>query len=519
MGYPVPAVAGTAGDQGIPMRKSIVTLAALSFLAPMTASAAESVTFALVQPDVLGVTDALSNAWADYDNDGDLDLAVAFEYGILKLFQNNAGVFTDVSAKAGLGLVGGASAEALRPIELRSAAWGDYDGDGHVDLYVGTRFAGTGTPPALNRSYLYRSNGNGTFSEVAVKMGVDAPAASVRQASFIDLDGDADLDLFMADRNGANRMFRNDGNVFVDIAEKVGLADRRFTVGVCWFDMDKDGDLDAFVANQDGGTDAFYRNDKGQFTDIAAKLGMDQPGRAKDEGGVGCSISDYDNDGHLDIFVATYGENLLYRNNGNATFTNVAPTMGFAGHGHNVGASWGDFDNDGFVDIFVADYHDNEPHNRLFRNTGKTFVDVITPVMNGSDHGVQWADFDGDGDLDLSLTNAFSKTVARHVLLRNELGDAARAKSLQVMVRDAKGTFAPGAEVRVFDKAGKLLGARLVHTGDGYNSQSVSPVHFGLPSADPVTVEVTYVTGKGRVVQRQQEVRPGAKVITVTRKP
>jgi hypothetical protein len=499
------------------MRTKAITFAVLMF--PIAGFAAEPVNFSVVQPEVLAVTDALSSAWADYDNDGDLDLAVAYEYGILKLFQNSNGVFVDVSNKAGLGLVGGASADALKPIELRSAAWGDYDGDGNLDLYVGTRFAGTGTAPALNRSYLYHSDGNGSFTEVAVKMGVDAPAASVRQASFLDLDGDGDLDLFMADRNGANRMFRNDGAAFVDIAEKVGLADKRFTVGVCWFDMDKDGDFDAFVANQDGGTDAFYKNDKGQFTDVAQRLGMDRPGRAKDEGGVGCSVGDYDNDGNLDIFVATYGENLLYRSNGDGTFTDAAQKMGIAGHGHNVGASWGDFDNDGFVDIFVADYHDDEPVNRLYRNTGKAFVDVITPVMNGSDHGAQWADFDADGDLDLSLTDAFSKTIARHVLLRNGLGDGARAKSLQVMVRDAKGKYAPGAEVRLFDAAGKLLGTRLVNTGDGYNSQGVTPVHFGLASSGPVTVEVTYITAKGRVTQRQDGVRPAGKVVSLTQKP
>jgi hypothetical protein len=314
-------------------------------------------------------------------------------------------------------------------------------------------------------------------------------------------------------------MFRNDGATFVDIAEKVGLADKRFTVGVCWFDMDKDGDFDAFVANQDGGTDAFYKNEKGMFTDVAPQLGMNQPGRAKDEGGVGCSIGDYDNDGNLDIFVATYGENLLYRSNGNGTFADVASTVGITGHGHNVGASWGDFDNDGLIDIFVADYHDNEPDNRLFRNTGKEFANVITPVMNGSDHGVQWADFDSDGDLDLSLTNAFSAKVARHVLLRNNLGDAARRNFLAVMVRDTKGKFAPGAEVRLFDTSGKLLGTRLVNTGDGYNSQSVSPVYFGLATGGPVTVEVTYITAKGRVRQREAGVRPGGKVLTITQAP
>ncbi len=500
------------------MRYGLTTLAALVLSFPVLA--ADAVNFAVVQPDTFTTPHALSNAWADYDNDGDLDLVVAYGHGVLKLFQNTNNVFTDVAVKAGLGPV--ADEAALAPIEFRSAAWGDYDGDGNLDLYVGTRFAGTGKPPAFNRSFLYHSNGNGTFTEVAQKMGVDAPGASVRQASFIDLDGDGDLDLFMADRNGANRMFRNDGGAFVDIAENVGLADKRFTVGVCWFDMDKDGDLDAFVANQDGGTDAFYKNDKGMFTDVAPQLGMNHPGRAKDEGGVGCSVGDYDNDGNLDIFVATYGDNLLYRSNGNGTFTDVAQKMGITGHGHNVGASWGDFDNDGLLDIFVGAYHDTEATDILYRNTGTGFVNVITPVMNGSDHGVQWADFDQDGDLDLSLTNDFSKAVARHTLLRNNLSDAARKKSLAVMVRDAKGKFAPGAEVRLFDAAGKILGSRLVHTGDGYNSQSVTPVYFGLAADGPVTVEVTYITAKGRVTQKQAGVKPAewaGKTLTVTQKP
>lgn len=500
------------------MRK---TLAALTVLLPIATQAADTVNFAVVQPEVLAGTGALSSAWADYDNDGDLDLVVTYEHGVAKLFRNDSGKFTDVTLKAGLGPTAGA--EVLKPIEFRSAAWGDYDGDGNLDLYIGTRFSGKGTapPPPENRSYFYHNNGDGTFTEVARKVGVDAPGADVRQASFIDIDGDGDLDLYVANRVGPNLLFRNDGGKFVEIGAQVGLADTRFTVGTCWFDMDKDGDLDAFVANQDGGTDALYRNDKGKFTDIAPQLGMNHPGRAKDEGGVGCSIGDYDNDGNLDIFVATYGEALLYHNNGNGTFIDVAQAMGITGHAHAVGATWGDFDNDGLPDIFVAAYHDNEPDDRLYRNTGKGFVNVITPAMNGSDHGAQWADFDHDGDLDLSLTDDFSKTVNHHVLLRNDLGEAARRRSLEVMVRDSKGKFAPGAEVRLYDAAGKLLGTQLVNTGDGYNSQSVTPAHFGVAADQPVTVEVTYITAKGRVAQKQT-VKPAdfaGKMLTVTQKP
>ena len=504
------------------MHTRTTLIAALALFLPTATQAADAVNFSVVQPDVLAGSGALTSAWADFDNDGDLDLVVGFEHGVIKLFHNHAGVFTDVTAKAGINL--GTDIEALKPIEIRSAAWGDYDGDGNLDLFIGTRFSGKGVepePPA-HRAYLFHNNGNGTFTEVAQKVGLDAPGVDARQSSFIDLDGDGKLDLFLAARNGPNRMYHNNGGTFTDIAAKAGLDDKRFTVGVCWFDMDKDGDLDAFVANQDGGTDAFYRNDKGMFTDIAPKLGMNHPGRASDEGGVGCSVADYDNDGNLDLFVATYGESLLYHNNGDGTFTDVAQKMGITGHGHMVGASWGDFDNDGLVDVFVGGYHDNEPDDRLYRNTGKGFVNVITPVMNGSDHGVQWADFNHDGALDLSLTDDFSKSVARHTLLKNNLGDTARKRSLEIMVRDAQGKFAPGAEVRLYDKAGKVLGSRLVNTGDGYNSQSVTPVHFGLATDQPVTVEVTYITGTARVVQRQEGVKPAdwaGKVLTVTRKP
>src|SRR3546814_18202904 len=84
----------------------------------------------------------------------------------------------------------------------------------------------------------------------------------------------------------------------------------------CWFDYDRDGDLDLFLANQAGATDALWRNDGGRFVDVAPARGMDRPGRLAEDGSVGCAVGDFDNDGELDLFVASYGVNSLYRNKG-----------------------------------------------------------------------------------------------------------------------------------------------------------------------------------------------------------
>src|SRR5688572_5633868 len=138
--------------------------------------------------------------------------------------------------------------------------------------------------------------------------------------------------------------------------------------------MDSDGDLDLYLANQSGATDAMWRNDGSAFTDVAPSLAMTGPKRPKEEGGVGCAIGDYDNDGDLDIFAPNYGHNLLYRNNGNGTFAEVGQAVGVGVENHAVGADWGDYDNDGDLDLMVASYEgvapEQTPLDRLFRNDG-----------------------------------------------------------------------------------------------------------------------------------------------------
>ena len=165
---------------------------------------------------------------------------------------------------------------------------------------------------------------------------------------------------------------------------------------------------------------------------------MTGPQRTKDEGGVGCAIGDYDNDGDFDIFAPNYGHNLLYRNNDNGTFTEVAKTLGVGVENHAVSADWGDIDNDGDLDLSVISYEGppgaQTPLNALFRNDGAAgFVNVISKdsPLNVADHGVQLVDYDNDGALDLSVTDGYGPK-GGHFVFRNGLPDEAKKRSLSV---------------------------------------------------------------------------------------
>jgi len=167
-----------------------------------------------------------------------------------------------------------------------------------------------------------------------------------------------------------------------------------------------------------------------------------------------------------------------------------------------------------------------KPDDHLFKNVGNgRFVEITLKdtALNVADHGVQWVDYDADGALDLSLTDDFTKEITRHTLLHNDLAPNRRRNSLQITVLDSKGHHTRGgSEVRLYDPRGKLLGTRLVPSGDGYNSQGTQPVHFGVPQDQPVTVEVTFLTSKGRVTQKVENVRPrdwDGKVLVVKQNP
>lgn len=482
-----------------PLRHPGFTAASLLIIglaaAPLAAAAAPF-RFERLDIPALDKPGALANAWADYDGDGDLDLATGFKDGSVVLLRNDRGALVPSGARFD---VGGRDARAL--------AWGDYDADGDVDLYVGT------SPNPRHRNRLFRNDRGGVFTEVGADLGIAPPDASTRQVSWIDIDRDGDLDLFVAQRAAPNQLFRNEGGRFRDVAAEVGLADPRKTVGACFFDADQDGDLDVFVANQAGDRDGYFRNDGGRFVDVAEALGLTPLQRPADEGSVGCAVGDYDNDGDFDLFVAAYGKNRLHRNDGGA-FTEVAAASGLAADDHHVAGGWADVDQDGWLDLYVTTFRTPNPtlKDHLYRNRAGQFVDELPAALDvvPADHGVQWADLDGDGDLDLALTHNDDKVGAGRVY-RNDSPDSAHRGALKVAAVDARGVaLVPGAEIRLFDAAGRLLGARMMDTGGGYDSQNAMPVHFATLGLRRVTVSVTFLTPQGRRTVTRRNVDPAA---------
>jgi hypothetical protein len=431
---------------------------------------------------------------------------VGFDGKPNRLYRNDKGTFTDVASAAGIA--------DSRP--TRAAAWGDFDADGDPDLLLGFT-------PLKDASVLklYRNNA-GSFADATTDSGLTVPTGAVRQPAWIDFDGDGDLDLFIAFRDRANAMYRNDASKLTDIAASIGLDDKRRTVGAVWFDFDEDGDLDLADANMDGDANGLFRNDGGKFTDVATTAGVAWGGRAPklaSNGTVRVCAADVDSDGKIDLFAANYGPLGFFSNRGKGTFEDRSPAWQIAIDSRYDACAFADFDNDGTLDLYVngtvtggASWQDS-----LFRNTGTAFVDVTpAPIRRlQADHGVQWADVDGDGDLDLALTGA--RTDGMHLVMRNMLPAAAASRGLHVRVVDAKGRATrAGAEVRVYAAGStRVIGPRLVDSGSGYDSQNDMPVHFGVPAGvSRVDVEVIVPAGGKRTAIWQRGVAPG-KVITV----
>jgi hypothetical protein len=444
---------------------------------------------------VTDLATSLGVTWGDCDNDGWLDLFVpnttAFPSpngGGDYLYRNNRdGTFSFVT-NAGVGA------------DMRDSpdgVWGDYDNDGFLDLFV--------SDFGQNCS-LFHNNGNGSFTKITTGSLVTL-TAWFDGAAWGDYDNDGFVDLFIANGNTAqasrwaNFLYRNNGDgTFSRITSGNIVTDLGVGRGSAWGDFDNDGRLDLFASNAYFITNFLYRNNgNGTFARITSgPIGTDL-GDSR-----GCVWGDYDNDGYLDMFVANGGRtssqsSFLYHNNGDGTFTKITSGSIVNDGGHSIGCVWGDYDNDGFLDVFVANI--GGENNFLYHNNGDgSFTKVTTGSLvndGGESCGCAWGDYDNDGFLDLIVGNGGNPLNGNppdsHNFLYRNSGNSNSWLTLK-LVGTVSNRSAIGAKVRLkaFFAGATRWQLRQISGGDGVGGQNGLRAHFGLGNAtniDAVRIE------------------------------
>jgi hypothetical protein len=484
-------------------------------------------------PEKRYIVESMSGGVAliDYDNDGYLDIYFvnSLTVDMVKsnrttksvLYRNNRDLtFTDVTEKAGVGDIGWGM----------GAIVADYNNDGFDDLYV----------TCVGPNHLLKNNGNGTFTDVTNTAGVGDPRWSAG-ASFFDYDNDGKLDLYVAnyvsfDFNNlpefgkdktcqykgvavqcgprglpgdGDSLYHNNGDgTFADVTKKAGVTDPNgyYGMGVIASDFDEDGLIDIFVAN-DSTPNFLYKNQgDGTFKEIGFISGTALNENGAAQGSMGVTVADYNHDGRLDLFVTNFDDdyNVLYRNDGRGSFTDVsyaakiaAVSLPYVGWG----TKFFDYDNDGWVDLFVANGHvypqipSFQQRNFVHKNRRDgTFTEVAEQLgapfkEKRTGRGVAFGDLDNDGDVDVVLNNLGGAGQ----LLRNDGGNANNSVLIK-LVGVKTNRSGVGAMVKVV--SGALTQKDEVRSGDSYISQSDQRLHFGLEKRTKIDlIEIRWPSG------------------------
>lgn len=452
--------------------------------------------------------------WGDLDGNGSLDL---FTVGINTphgLYLRESNSFIEAEKRSSLDEIIGGWAVAIA----------DYNNDGDLDVYV-TRDAWEGA----KRNSLYSNNGFAVFTDLADETGVLDEDDSFT-AAWGDVNSDGLLDLYVANgvtgSGSPNKLFLNqDGEFFNERASKWLVNDTGNSLGVAMGDYDRDGDLDIYVSNVSG-PNKLYRNEGHSFTDITKYAKVESPLN----GSYIPLFFDSDSDGDLDLFVSamSYYEDVvesiessgetyrnpahLYRNDGNDVFFQRAADAGIARSFGAMGAGAGDLDNDGVADLYLANggplMARFEP-NALFLRREDDYVEVgqQAGVANlGKGHGVAFADINEDGALDIYLGSGghYPGDVWANSLYINQ-----NSSNSGISVKlDGAGNnkFAVGANVVVH--SGKNYRLQRLDAGSGFGSTNSYALHFGLGTHGKVdSVYISWPTGQSQMHYPKHENR------------
>ena len=483
-------------------------------------------------------------AFYDYDNDGWLDVFLlnGTRLGGLppgatatnRLYRNNRdGTFTDVTRDAGL----------VRSGWANSVCIGDFDNDGNDDLFV----------TYWGQNVLYRNNGDGTFTDVTRDAGLAGfPDRWNAGATFIDYDRDGHLDLFVSNyvevdlarlplpgqgnncewkgvpvfcgprgmEGTKNYLYRNNGDgTFTDVSEEAGIHRPHGYYGMTALvtDVDEDGWPDIYVACDSTPSILYRNNGDGTFTDIAVESGVAYSENGREQAGMGLATGDYNGDGRLDIVKTLFADEMpaLYKNLGNATFADMSVAAGL--HEVTQHIQWGaglvDFDNDSWPDLFYAvgnlfprveRFNPRYPYRGprfLFRNLRDgSFANVTAECGPGlttphSSRGCAFGDFDNDGDMDVLVMNMNEPPS----LIRADISTANHWLKVKLTGVDSNRT-AIGARVDV--RSGDRTQSQEVQSQTSYYSVNDFRLHFGLGAAlEADRLTVRWPSGKRETIR------------------
>jgi len=470
-------------------------------------------------------------AFLDYDNDGWQDILIvngmdwpghARHRSTLALYRNNHdGTFTDVTAKAGLDV----------PMYGMGVAIGDYLNNGYDDIFV----------TCLGQNHLFRNNGNGTFTDVTKQAGLWGPNEFSTSAAWVDYDRDGHLDLVVANyvqwspandiyctldgstksyctpesyKGTSVRLWHNRGDgTFEDATAKAGLLDPTSkSLGVAILDANQDGWPDILISNDTQPNKLYINNGNGTFTEkgVPAGVAYSEDGIAR--AGMGVDAADYDRSGYPSVLITNFANQMvsLYHNERNGLFVDEAP-QSEVGHATLLTLGFGcfffDYDLDGWPDIYVADGHIDDAIERVqplvryaepphvFRNLGNGKFDDVTTTLGAEFNapevarGAAYGDIYNDGALDLLVsTNGGPVHLFRNAGTTN---NSLRIKLVGTKSnRDGIGTV-----VRV--AAGSDIQSKMLSSGSSYLSSSELILTFGLAThAQADAVDLYWPSGQ-----------------------